>query len=51
VSLLEGAEGCGLGAIFLQNVMPVKAGKIPMTVMKTMKAEMIPLVGLLGCPL
>jgi hypothetical protein len=31
--------------------MPVKTVKIPMFVMKTRKAEMIPLVGLLGHPL
>jgi hypothetical protein len=31
--------------------MPVKAVKIPTTVIKTRKAEIIPLVGLLGHPL
>ena len=51
VSPSEGAEGCGLVAKMLWHVMPVKAVKIPMSVMKTRKAEIIPLVGLLGCPL
>jgi hypothetical protein len=46
VSPLEGAEGYGLVANMLQHVMPVKAVKIPMTMMKTRKAEIIPLVGL-----
>jgi hypothetical protein len=51
VSPLEGAEGCGLVAKMLRHVMPVKAVKIPMDVMKTRKTEIILLVGLLGCPL
>jgi hypothetical protein len=50
-SPLEGAEGCVLVAKMLRHVIPVKAVKIPMTVMKTRKAEIIPLVGLLGHPL
>jgi hypothetical protein len=48
---LEGAEGCGLVAKMLQHVMPIKAAKIPMIMMKTRKAKIILLVGLLGCPL
>jgi hypothetical protein len=48
VSPLEGAEGCGLVAKMLWHVMPVKAEKIPMTVMKIRIAEIILMVGLLG---
>jgi hypothetical protein len=39
-SPLEGAEGCGLVAKMLLHVMPVKTVKIPMTMMKTRKAEL-----------
>jgi hypothetical protein len=51
VSPLEGTEGCEIVAKMLRHVMPVKAVKIPMTMMKTRNAEITPLVGLLGHPL
>ncbi len=52
VSPLQGSDGCRLVVDkMLQHAVPVKILKAPMTVVKMRKAEMIPLVGILGRPL